>query len=379
MQSGIVNDLNVAPQQTATLQLNYSTDKLCKMKELLLNVSFKLKTASQLLPAGYVVAKNQLVIRSAKSNDMKLVNRVLPNESVETPTVADNDYNYLIIKNSKFNIEFNRHNGFLSLYEVGGLAMLNEGGSLTPNFWRAPTDNDFGAGLQRKYVAWKNPEMKLKSFKYEEKDNMVEVKASYEIPAVSAKLDMTYLISADGAVKVTEKMDADKSANVSDFFRFGMQMQLPESMSMIHYYGRGPMENYVDRNSVSDIGLYNQTVAEQFYSYIRPQETGTKTDIRWWKLTDKGGRGLMFTAEQPFSASALNYSIASLDDGTEKHQRHSELVDQIDYTNFCIDKVQMGLGCINSWGALPMEKYRLHNGDYEFTFIMQPVKTSIEN
>lgn len=104
-------------------------------------------------------------------------------------------------------------------------------------------------------------------------------------------------------------MVADKSAEVSDMFRFGMQMQMPKCLDQINYYGRGPIENYSDRNNVTDLGNYKQTVEEQFYSYIRPQETGTKTDIRWWKQTNKGGNGLMFISEAPFSASALNYSI----------------------------------------------------------------------
>ena len=129
-------------------------------------------------------------------------------------------------------------------------------------------------------------------------------------------------------MKVTQKMVADKSAEVSDMFRFGMQMQMLNAWIQINYYGRGPIENYSDRNNVTDLGNYRQTVDEQFYSYIRPQETGTKTDIRWWKQTNKGGNGLMFISEAPFSASALNYSIESLDDGVQKDQRHSELVPQ---------------------------------------------------
>jgi len=152
---------------------------------------------------------------------------------------------------------------------------------------------------------------------------------------------------------------------------------MPKSFEYIHYYGRGPMENYSDRNSVSDIGNYRQTVSEQFYPYIRPQETGTKTDIRWWKQINTAGNGLMFVGEEPFSASALHYSIESLDEGKEKHQTHAELVPQINYTNVCIDKVQMGLGCITSWRTLPIEKYRLHYSDYEFSFMIKPVLSGL--
>jgi beta-galactosidase len=114
-------------------------------------------------------------------------------------------------------------------------------------------------------------------------------------------------------------------------------------------------------------------VAEQFYPYTRPQENGTKTDIRSWKLLNSGGMGLAFTSEAAFSASALNYSIESLDDGLSKDQRHSAEVPQVDYTNFCIDKLQTGLGCVNSWGTPALEKYRIPYADYEFKFKITPV------
>ncbi len=264
-------------------------------------------------------------------------------------------------------------------YDVEGMQMINEGGSLSPNFWRAPTDNDYGAGLQKKYRAWHDPEMKLKSLKSEMKDGLAYVYTSYDMPSVSGKLDMTYIVNGDGAVKVSESFTADKSAKVSDMFRFGMQMQMPLSFNHIQYYGRGPIENYQDRNHSTNIGIYNQTVADQFFSYIRPQETGTKTDIRYWKQLNNSGNGLEFVAENPFSASALNYSIDSLDEGEDKHNGHSPEVKKADYTNVTIDKVQMGLGCVNSWGALPLPEYRIPYGDYTFTFMMKPVFNQLHN
>lgn len=125
------------------------------------------------------------------------------------------------------------------------------------------------------------------------------------------------------------------------------------------------------------MGIYNQSVSEQFYPYIRPQENGNKTDIRWWKQTNATGKGLMFVADAPFSASALHYTIASLDDGMDKKQSHSNEVEEADLTNVLIDKAQMGLGCVNSWGALPEQAYMLPYGDYEFTFIMTPISNSM--
>ena len=162
-------------------------------------------------------------------------------------------------------------------------------------------------------------------------------------------------------------------------FRFGMQMQMPESFSSIEYYGRGPIENYADRNHSTMLGLYNQKVADQFYPYIRPQETGTKTDIRFWRQLNNAGNGLEFVSENPFSASALNYSIESLDDGFDKQNSHSPEVAKVDYTNLLIDKVQQGLACENSWGAIPLKQYRIPYADYSFTFLMKPVFNKLHN
>lgn len=373
IQSGVVAELDILPKQTKIIKLGYDAAAIPTDKEVLLNIVFKLKKGEMLIPAGHAIAKNQLALstynwaKPALKNTAQVISNELPLNT------DDNDAHYLIIKNNQLRIEFNKQSGFLCRYDVDGKPMLNSDAVLTPNFWRAPTDNDFGAGLQLKYAAWKKPILKLTSLKKEITENLVTVNAAYDVPAVSAKLMLTYQVSGDGSIKVTQKLVADKSAKVPDMFRFGMQLQMPVDADYIKYYGRGPYENYSDRNNSSPVGLYTQTTDEQFYTYVRPQETGTKTDIRWWQQMTKGGTGLRFYSDTALSMSALHYSIESLDDGIEKNQRHSQLVPKADYTNVCIDKVQMGLGCQNSWGALPIDKYRLHYGDYEFSFVMQPV------
>lgn len=374
LQSGVEQNLQVAPQQTVKVKLPLRAALPATEKELLLNVAFKLKAAETLLPAGYAVARNQLVLTPWKASVVTISNQEETNQAVVAPQVKDNDFNYLIVNGQDFTLNFNRFTGYLCKYESGGKELIQEQGALTPNFWRAPTDNDMGANLQNRYRVWNNPELKLVSLQHATVDGMVQIVAQYDIPAVSGKLSLTYLVNNQGAIKVTQKLTADKNAKVADMFRFGMQVQMPDSYVQSIYYGRGPVENYVDRNNAAFIGKYKQNVDEQFYSYIRPQETGTKTDIRWWKQVTKGGFGLQFTSDAAFSASALNYSIASLDDGVDKDQRHPADVDKAGYTNLCIDKMQMGLGCVNSWGALPLEKYRLPYGDYEFNFLITPVK-----
>ena len=377
MQTGVVQDLNVAPQQTATLKLNLNTEKICPWKELLLNVTYKLKAAETLMPAGSTVAYDQLTIRPYTAKALELKNQKASNLDIVVPVIKDNDHNYLIVEGENFIIEFNKHNGYLSRYEADGMQLLNPGAQLTPNFWRAPTDNDYGAGLQHRYAVWKNPGLKLTSLKQSIENEQAIVQAEYEMKAVKGKLFLTYVINNEGAVKVTQKMEAGKEEKVSDMFRFGMQMQMPENFNEVEYYGRGPVENYADRNHSTLIGKYRQTVAEQFYPYIRPQETGTKTDLRWWRVLNISGNGLQFVGDAPFSASALNYSIESLDDGVQKDQRHSPEVAKAPFTNLCIDKVQMGLGCVNSWGTLPLEKYRVPYQDYEFSFILTPVRHKV--
>ncbi len=377
VRTGRVENLNVAPQQTAKIKLDLG--KTCACSEWLLNVRYVQKQREGLIPAGHIVAKDQLVLNAYKAPAMTLQNVTDMNIQTALPRIDDANSQCVMIEGENFNIQFAKADGFMDKYMVDGLDMIKEGAKLTPNFWRAPTDNDFGAGLQQKYAVWKNPEFKLTSLKSEMKDGLAVVSAEYEMPSVFAgtKLQLTYEINNRGAVKVNQKLVAEKGAKVSNIFRFGMQMVMPKSFENISYYGRGPVENYIDRKWATELGVYNQTVTDQFYAYIRPQENGNKTDIRWWKQFNEAGRGLQFVAEAPFSASALHYTIESLDSGWEKKQEHSNEVEPADLTNFLIDKVQMGLGCVDSWGAIPREEYMLPYGDYEFTFIMQPISNSI--
>ena len=374
-ESGVVNDVKVAPRQKTQIQLAYSASVLPKDKELFLNVVFKLKKAEQLLSAGFKIASNQLAIGSYLPKVVALSN-VQPdnNTAVVVPEIQNSNQKCTVIIGADFQIDFNKRTGFIEKYLVDGVELMKNDAAMGPNFWRAPTDNDMGANLQMKFKVWRNPTLTLTSLQASKVNELIEVKAEYEIKEVSAKLSINYLINNEGAVKVTQKMVVDKEAKVPNFFRFGMQLQMPKMFDQIHFYGRGPIENYIDRNNSQFLGVYNQTVNNQLYPYIRPQETGTKTDVRWWKQQNIAGKGLEFVAEEPFTISALNYSIASLDDGNEKNQRHSPEVPVANFTNICIDKVQMGLGCVNSWGAWPRLEYQLRYQDYEFTFVMKPIK-----
>lgn len=371
---GRVERLQVAPQQTARLALNIG--KPTPGKEYLLNVACCLKNMEGLLPADYVVAKNQLTLLPYQAPEMILKNVASANTAPVVPQIIDNQRNFLVIKGENFVMEFNKTSGYLSKYQVDGQELIEEGTALTPNFWRAPTDNDFGAGLPSRWKVWKSPDIHLTSLQSAIGQEQVVVTAEYEIKEVSARLSLSYLINNKGTVLVNQKMTTDKSAKIPPMFRFGMQMQMPQTFSTVEYYGRGSIENYSDRNHCTDLGIYRQTVDEQFYPYIRPQENGTRTDIRWWKMLNAACNGLQIIADAPFSASALHYTIESLDEGLTKKQGHSPEVQKAPLTNLCIDKKQMGLQGVNSWGGLPLPEYQLPYGDYEFTFILQPIEHS---
>ncbi len=375
---GTVETIDVEPQQRGRITLPIACDKGCPNKELLLNVYYKLKSKEQLLPAGECVAYQQMEVRPYKHSELAIESVAKSNIAVVAPEFKTNDVNYLILNGENFLVEFNKKSGFLCHYQVGNDMLIADGMELTPNFWRAPTDNDFGAQLNKKYMAWKHPVMNKKSMTHKVVDGMAFVEVVYGMPAVKAELTLSYVINNVGEIKVTQKMTTTKGAEVSNLFRFGMKLQMPKCYDEIAFYGRGPIENYADRNTSTLIGQYRQSVSEQYYPYIRPQESGTKTGLRWLQVLNAASNGLSFKSNDEFSASALPYSIDELDDGLQKAQRHSPELVEAPYTNVCIDKAQMGLGCITSWGRLPRAEYLLTYQDYEFSFIMSPVAHQFE-
>ncbi len=360
---GEVADIDVAPRQSASVDLDYG--KICNCGEWLLNVAYVNKSRDGLLPAGSVVARQQLTLINAPSRH-HTAKAEAPAVVISTDTV----------KGPHFMIAFNKASGFISEYVFDGTQLLKDGAEITPNFWRAPTDNDYGANLQKEYRAWLNPEMKLVGFTQEEVGGKALFSASYDMPSVKAKMTVTYTIDGNGEVNIVEKMTADKNAKVSGLFRFGMQVPMPASFETVEYYGRGPGENYADRQQASDLGIYRQPVSEQPYPYIRPQETGTRTDLRYWTVLDASGTGVKFTAAKPFSASALHYCISTLDGGKDKTNTHWGELDADDVTNVCVDLSQIGLACENSWGARPRPEYMLPYGDYTFDYTITPVKNN---
>ena len=374
VQKGTVDQLNIPAHQSADYTLQYSLSGIKATDEALLNIDFKLKSAEPLMEAGQTVAYNQLPIQhydfasavpTASTAKMKV--KVVNKKKADLTVTAAN-----------YTVEFDQATGLLKRYEVGGNSLLAEAGTIKPNFWRAPTDNDMGAGANIAYKAWKHPRLVLDyiAARKDKKANTVIVTAHYTMPTVGALLTMTYEIDNTGVMKVTEKMTTNKTAKVSDMFRYGVIVDLPYSMDKSEFYGRGPIENYSDRKFSQNIGIYQQTADEQFFPYIRPQETGTKSDIRWWKQTNPSGVGFTIFSDKAFSASALHYNISDLSEGDHKAQRHSPSIPKSKNTELCVDAIQTGVGGIDSWSqnALALPKYRCPYQDRTFTFWLVPTQ-----
>ena len=373
-QNGTIADLDVPAQQTRTYTIPYDRSKITG-KEVFLNIDFRLKNSEPLMTAGQIVAYAQLPVVTKQACEGNCSKMLAEGHGKKKMKLAAKKDNVVAVTTPNLTFKLDRTTGLISEYAYNGKSMLGEGGTLKPNFWRAPTDNDMGANLQKKFKVWKNPQMNLKNIdvKKDKKANTVTIVTSFDMPEVQGQMDITYLVFANtGAVKVTEDFKATEGAKVSDMFRFGMLLQMPYSMEKSTYYGRGPIENYSDRKDCMRIAIYNDEADNQYFPYIRPQESGTKSDIRWWKQTDATGLGLQVKSCAPFYASALHFDTEELDDGDEKEQRHSFDLKKSKFTNLFLDAAHMGVGGENSWGAWPLEKYRIYYGNKTFNFVLIP-------
>ena len=276
---------------------------------------------------------------------------------------------YVKLSTQGTTLTIGKQSGMIDYLDVDGQPMLVDRQSITPEFWRAPTDNDYGARLQQRFAAWKNPQMKVTSCSVV--DNSVI--ANLDLPM--ATLTMTYTLQADGSVIVHQQMEPKADQKETWMFRYGMQLQMPKQYDRVEYYGRGPHENYCDRNSSEFIGRYKNKVADEYFPYVRPQESGNHTDVRWFIVSD-GQRGLKFESTAPMECSALPYLTEDLDGGVNKdaHHMHSGDLTERPLTQVHIQQHQMGLGCVNSWGAWPEKPYMLPLQTYDFTFAITPVR-----
>lgn len=368
----------IAPQATKLVKSEALKNAIEKAEaehpteEITINFAFASDGSQPLVDKGQVMARQQIVLNGYEFD------KVDAPANTGSKIEVEETNSYVKVSAERMSVTIGKKTGMIDYLDVDGEPMLKFRESMTPEFWRAPTDNDYGASLQKKMRVWKNPQMNLKSFDKSESKDSVVLTANFEMPEVKAELMLRYRINAAGEVAVTEKMTTDKEAKVADLFRYGMQLQMPASFSKLEYYGRGPEENYIDRHSSAFIGKYEANVKDEYYPYVRPQESGNHTDIRYFSIFNPTtGKGITFEGYAPMECSAIPYLVEDLDAGIEKEhawgQHSGDLVEK-GLVQLHIQQRQFGLGCIDSWGSSPMEKYRMHYQDRCFSFVIKAKK-----
>ena len=368
----------IAPQATKLVKSEALKSAIEKAEaehateEITINFAFASDGSQPLVDKGQVMARQQIVLNGYEFD------KVDAPANTGSKIEVEETNSYVKVSAERMSVTIGKKTGMIDYLDVDGEPMLKFRESMTPEFWRAPTDNDYGASLQKKMRVWKNPQMNLKSFDKSESKDSVVLTANFEMPEVKAELMLRYRINAAGEVAVTEKMTTDKEAKVADLFRYGMQLQMPASFSKLEYYGRGPEENYIDRHSSSFIGKYEANVKDEYYPYVRPQESGNHIDIRYFSIFNPTtGKGITFEGYAPMECSAIPYLVEDLDAGIEKEhawgQHSGDLVEK-GLVQLHIQQRQFGLGCIDSWGSSPMEKYRMHYQDRCFSFVIKAKK-----
>ena len=368
----------IAPQATKLVKSEALKSAIEKAEaehateEITINFAFASDGSQPLVDKGQVMARQQIVLNGYEFD------KVDAPANTGSKIEVEETNSYVKVSAERMLVTIGKKTGMIDYLDVDGEPMLKFRESMTPEFWRAPTDNDYGASLQKKMRVWKNPQMNLKSFDKSESKDSVVLTANFEMPEVKAELMLRYRINAAGEVTVTEKMTTDKEAKVADLFRYGMQLQMPASFSKLEYYGRGPEENYIDRHSSAFIGKYEANVKDEYYPYVRPQESGNHTDIRYFSIFNPTtGKGITFEGYAPMECSAIPYLVEDLDAGIEKEhawgQHSGDLVEK-GLVQLHIQQRQFGLGCIDSWGSSPMEKYRMHYQDRCFSFVIKAKK-----
>ena len=414
--------LTTAPQQTENINIPLKL-KTEASKEYLLNLTVYTKKEERGIPANHAIAQEQLVIPTLKqesATQFPMVKGKVPN--IETQE------NEIIVSNSVLKFVFDKKQGIATSYQVNGIEYFQDGFGLQPNFWRGPTDNDYGNGMPERLQIWKKSshDFQVIETSTHTEENVAILKVVYLL-AAGNPYTVEYSIRPDGAIYVkghfssltaTEKeIELSEEARTATFSpdvaaarkaavglnvpRIGMRLHLPKNMKHIEYYGRGPLENYPDRNAGSMLGIYNSTVADMYFPYVRPQENGHHTDTRWISLKDENGHGILIKGDAPMGFNALHNSVEDFDSEEAKQhdyqwnnftpkeiadhnpaRAHNRLrrmthINDIQPRNFvelCIDMKQQGVAGYNSWGARPEPAYTIPaNKDYSWGFMIIPI------
>jgi beta-galactosidase len=347
--------------------------------EYFLNLSYFSNLQNNMIPLGHEIAQEQFLIPL-------YVSKQITDESRSAMILREVQDNVLTLRGTEadFTYSFDLSQGEWSSLRYADTELLKLHPSqkkkrepspgLSPFFWRAPTDNDFGNDMPVRQAVWKHASYTRTVEKVEYRQNSnrdVLIEVTWFIPAVNSRFQTIYHVFGDGDIVVNNRF-LPGSDMLPDLPRMGMQMILGTEFENMRWYGRGPQETYWDRKSGARIGEYSGKVWEQYHAYVRPQENGNKTDVRWASFTNDQGIGLLVLGDPTLNFSAHHFLSQDLDPGPRKQQRHTTDIKRRDLILLHLDYQQMGVGGDTSWGARPHPQYSLKAKEYSFRFCLRP-------
>jgi beta-galactosidase len=372
VRSGEMGTPVVPPGERRRLRVPMGTLDARPDAEYHLELSFRLAEDEGLLGAGHEVAWDQIPLPFEARANTRFVDELPPLALHEGPSA-------LTVSGERFELSLERTSGHITSWVFDGRELLLEGPR--PNFWRPPTDNDFGGRWQEKLAVWKGagPGFRAESVTAERLGpSEIAIHVAGEVPAGGSAYRIRYRIIGNGEMTV-ESHFVPGEEDLPRMPRFGMQMVLPRDLATLTWFGRGPHESYWDRKAGARVRRFQGSVSEQFHPYVRPQETGNKTDVRWMALTDAGGAGLLVIGAPRVSASALHFTMEDLDGGASRGQGHSGELRERDQVTLQVDLRQMGVGGINSWGPTALPEYSVGYLEHRHEFLLRPFAPSDGN
>lgn len=380
--SGSVTDLSGAPGEMVSVRLGYRLPEARPGIEYFLDLSLKYREANRLLPAGHEAVSDQFVL-PVRRETVPIDTASLPRLTLRQTAAAAS------ITGSGFTARFDLRAGTLASLRFGRTELIRKAPEL--NLWRAATDNDWGNSLPRRAAVWKNigPRTKLTGAKVVRlSPQAVRLQFDFTVAdsagAQAASCTTVYTVLGSGDI-IVENEFRKSAPGLPELPRFGMNLELPCAFDRIDWFGRGPFENYWDRNTAAHVGRYGGSVADQYVAYVRPQENGNKTDVRWVALTSSEGVGLLAVGMPHLSISAHHNTIEDFDHPqagyVQRHEavnRHVNDVKPRDLVSLNLDYRQMGVGGNNSWGAQTLDKYRLLEQSYRYSFRLRPFRGSAD-
>ncbi len=361
---GILPHFELKPHTSKVITLDLSGMDRKPGLEYFLDFSVTLKKDLPFRERGFEVAHEQFELPWFLAKETK--ERQLP------PVSIQNNGN-LTITGENFTVKFDEASGMINSYEINGYELLQKGPKV--NFWRPPNDNDKGSNMIGRLGVWRDASQQQKLLKLSSKQlsqGLAQVVATYDLGPVQGENTIMYTINGLGKIEVESALVLS-TEGLPDLPRYGMRWELPTTMDNLQYFGRGPQENYVDRKSGAFVGQYSGKVADQYFNYVRPQENGYKTDVRWFALSNGNGIGMKISSENPLGFSALQNPIEDFDQETHADFRHTNDIVPRDGIFITTDLKMMGVAGDNSWGARPYEKYSIPANNYKFKFTIEPV------